>query len=103
MANNVQKWVTMTGEASDLNEMYEALDGADYDMGNAIEKLGGERQIVDNRGGAEIACIILDERFDFAVITPYGNMTDIMEFLRWRFPKATFVCYNENDEENEFD
>jgi hypothetical protein len=80
-------------------------------LANAMSLMGCDKGTVTRHGWAEIVSISVEseshgdeeDKVSIGVLTPYGNLSEVMEELREKFPLCWFHCFNEVDEENDFD
>lgn len=127
MAHNVQKFIHITGKPRELAEIYRWVknfkektilvnrkDG-DYQLGafvSAFDEEAGKRgEVIDHRGWSYIEWLDWSSDGNTLVIcclTPYGNLSDFMPWLRKRFPLCDCRCFADEDNsddliENEYD
>jgi hypothetical protein len=116
MANNIQKYIDVTGTlksvrliklATEVAQLQPLEDGS-VDFGLALEKMGCDRVAADRHGWAKLTNVEICEPHGYNiqvlsmhVLTPYGNLTEVMEELRETFHDE-FHCYNDADEENDY-
>jgi hypothetical protein len=120
MANDITKWIDCDfRHAEDEEELYFALYRFQHsrtpDFYSVAEFLHGgvyEVESIVDLGFATIGSISTNDEADgygisFQITTPWGDCRPIMNFLRAKFPCATFRCMKEigdgKEEENEID
>lgn len=116
MANNVAKYISVTGPVADLCFIYRHIQNvADTDiahteyerssnLGAFLKAIGGDANIIDVHGWSEVWEVYFEgDTMWIDTMTPYGNIHDFMEYLKQRFPHCTFHCLNNENEENDED
>lgn len=116
MANNVSKYISVKGPIDDICFIYRHIvnlmdcniSHTEYEercqLGAFLDIAGGSSDLIDSHGWSEIWEVSFDRDIMWIhVLTPYGNIHDFMEYLKERFPKCEFHCFNDNNEENDED
>lgn len=120
MANNVQKTITFDGPVADLAVIYRWAQNIvdnwvtikDHmaihrDLSYLVDLLGGDaHQLADIHGWSDIETVDFDgDQLYIEVITPYGNLKDMLAWFRKRFPKCDIRCWIDAEfpTENEVD
>lgn len=122
MAHNIQKYIDIHGPTGDLAFIYRhaqnicdswikikpetPLESPEQcELGILIEMLGGDPDVINSHGWSQIEMVEVDNigLLTITCITPYGNLSEMMEWFRKRFPDCNFIVTNNDDEENEWD
>jgi hypothetical protein len=122
MANNIIKYIDVTGDAMSLKVIYLACalsysekkkseEAQCTSLARALRYMNCDDNSANRHGWAEIIGYSKEiemvtaepSKVTIDTLTPYGNLSEVMEELRAKFPKCEFHCYNSIEEENEFD
>ena len=121
MSHNIQKTITIDGPVADLAFIYRwaqnivdclvSIEGhatIHHDLSALVNLLRGDAtQLVDIHGWSDIDEVDFDgNQLYIVVVTPYGNLRDMMTWLRKRFSMCDFKCWidvNGETIENETD
>lgn len=122
MANNIIKYIDVTGDkmsmkvvllacALSFSENKESEEAQCTGLARALRYMGCDDSCANRHGWAEIVSFSEEneeltgepDKVSIGTLTPYGNLSEVMEELRTKFPKCEFHCFNSIEEENEFD
>jgi hypothetical protein len=121
MSNEVAKYIDCTGDVMSLKviELACALalsscekdEECGHSLAIALQYMGCDLNAVIRHGWAEITGYTAENKHcggekdmvSIHTLTPYGNLKEVMAELRAKFPLCEFHCYNDREEENEFD